>query len=140
MNGNIRQFADAVGKHLSDISTSLNHLHALTSEQTEPSEQAIRTSLNEVGEITTDKSCTKLALLLAELNQLVEAEKPTRNQVADWKIRRLTSRLHLRADVCEQLATTSIALAALAIVMAESASVQALVARKDAISAQVQQR
>ncbi len=61
------------------------------------------------------------------------------DKVAQWKAKRETSRLHARADKYERCAGAAMAVAATAMNEAERAVLRALLARKEAISIQIQQ-
>jgi hypothetical protein len=137
MNGNIQQFREYVGVNLENIGASLSRLNALLHEQAKQNERELLKILGEWPELSKHNR-TAIAGEIARLEQLIQEERRMRGQVADWKTKRRTSKLHAHADICEQCAVTYVKIASLVINEAERATVDAFLARARAIAAQVQ--
>jgi hypothetical protein len=135
MNGNIEQFREYVRANLENIGTSLGRLNALLHEQ--ENEGELLKILGEWPELS-EHNRTAIAGEMARLEQLIQEERHMRGQVADWKTKQRTGKIHAHADTCEQCAVTYVKIASLVIDEAKRATVHAFLARARAIAAQVQ--
>jgi hypothetical protein len=136
MNGNIQQFREYVRVNLENIEAGLGRLNALLHEQTKKNERELVIILGEWPELS-EHNRTAIAGEIERLEHLIQEERRMRGQVADWKTKQRTSKLHAHADICEQCAVTYVKIASLVIDEAERAAVHAFLARARAIAAQI---
>jgi predicted metal-dependent hydrolase len=121
---------------LSMIEQTFDRLNTLIANTTEHDLQEDVTEIEKF----IDQSRRQARAAQKELNRLMDEEGfETSEKIADWRARRLTSKLHARADRSERCAVTAIEIAVLAMDEAERAVLRALLTRKEAISIQVQQ-
>lgn len=124
---------------LSMIEQTFDRLNTLVANTTTRTEHDLQEDVTEIEKFI-DQSRRQARAAQKELNRLVDEERfETSEKVADWKTRRLTSKLHARADRSERCAVTAIEIAVLAMDEAERAVLRALLTRKETISIQVQQ-
>lgn len=136
MNGNLAQFGKDLQLHLFRLQKSLDNINRLFAADVMVSEATFANRLDELSAMTLDhseQSETLRKALQSGAEQDVAAETILR-----WIGKRQSARLHARADTIERLAAVTVELAALSMLEAERMTMTALLARRDAMSAQVQ--
>jgi hypothetical protein len=138
MDGNLAQFGRDLQLHLFRLEVSLNNINGLFASGVAASEGEFRNRLNELSTMTRDCS-ERTGVLRSTLESRLEQDAAiTSETVSRWIGRRQSAQLHARADAIEQLATVAVELAALSVLEAERLTMAALLARREAISVQVQ--
>jgi hypothetical protein len=138
MSGHIDQFREDLRSNILGVAASFSRFNALVQETTGSTEQELREQLarmDALAQITRGKA----AAAYAEFDRWMENEKlQAEEKIAEWKKTRQTGQLHARADRFERCAVTAVEIAMLAIDEAERTVIRAILARKEAISVQVQ--
>lgn len=135
---NLTQFGDDLRLHLNRLQACLNHLNSLFAKGTMPDQTKFKQRLDELNAMTMEFSGRATELnqtLQTELEQQASLSPET---IARWVSRRQTAQLHAHADTIEQLAAHAAELAALSTLQAERITMLAILARQEAISAQIQ--
>ena len=138
MNGNLAKFGEELSLNLCRLRVSLNNFSGLFADTPATNEAEFSSRLNELQAAT--KSCTDRASELREaLRCGIERDASiSRATVSGWMGRRQTAQLHSRADLLERLAAVAVELATLSALEAERITMAAVLARKQAVTAQVQ--
>lgn len=138
MNGNMGELRDELRQHFSGIAATFDRANTLVFDDEHPAEQDLREQLRKIDE-TAEQVRAQAVATYASFERLINDERAeTAAQIAAWKQARQTSQLHARADRCERCAVVATEIALLAMDQAERAIIQALLARAEAISAQIQ--
>jgi hypothetical protein len=138
MNGNTDQFQKDLRANLSIVVTACDHFITIVNEMMSGTEQELREQLMEIDK-TVEQNRARIAAARAELDRWIEAEKlETSKKITSWKAKRQTDKLHARADRYERCANTSVEIAAATVDEAGQWVFRALLARKEAISIQIQ--
>jgi hypothetical protein len=111
MNDHIDQFHEDIRAALSTIDVSLIRVKALFANKTMRTEQDLREQLGEV-EKSLEQSRQRAAAAHLDLERWLDEES---DRVAEWRVKRDTSKLHARADKCEQCAAAAIEVAIAAV-------------------------
>jgi hypothetical protein len=138
MNGNLAQFGADLRLDLSRLQASLNNIDGLFAHGVIADDAEFASRLQELH--ATMKGSSERAAELDDALQDGLARDAARapETVARWVGTRQTAQLHARADLIEQLAITAVELAALYTLQAERITMTAIVARRQAVSVQVQ--
>jgi hypothetical protein len=138
MSGNIDQFRADLRANLLATAASFDRFNAILFQTATSTEQDLRERLAILDE-TAELTRFRAIAANADFNRwMEEARSETFEKVAGWKSKRQTGRLHARADRLERCASTAVEIALLAMQEAERTAVGAILARKEAISIQVQ--
>lgn len=135
---NLTQFGDDLRLHLNRLQACLDHLNSLFAKGPVPDDAEFRRRLSELNAMAGEFSGRA-----TELNQTLHQELERHaslspETIARWVSRRQTAQLHAHADTIEQLAAHAAELAALSTLQAERITMLAILARQEAISAQIQ--
>ncbi len=137
MSQQIDQLCEELLTKLRLLDDGLNDLKARINDKTQCGEQLVRNHLD-VLQKRIENSQAKLAAARSEVTDwLDESHAGVRDKIAGWKVRRETDKLHHHADRAEHYAGAAFEIAGAAIDAAERAALEAWLARKDAISAQI---
>lgn len=136
MNGNLAQFGKDLQLHLFRLQASLDNINRLFAAGVMASEATFTNRLDELSAMAHDHS-ERAGMLRQALQSGVEQNVATET-VLHWIGRRQSARLHARADAIERLAAVTVELAALSMLEAERMTMTALLARRDAMIAQMQ--
>jgi len=124
--------------HLSMIANSVDRLATLVDKSTSKSEGELQEDAVEFEKLV-EQSRDRARAARLDLRRLIEEERrEASDDLISWKMTGQTYKLHARADRNECCATTAIELAVLAMDEVERAILRALLARKEAVSAQMQ--
>lgn len=138
MSGNLTQFGEDLRPHLLQLQASLNSINGLFAGYAPTDEARCAKQLDELRALA-NESCERVGKLRDTLEAgLARDEVLARETLPGWVQGRQTARLHARADSIEQLAAAAIELAKLSAVQAESIAMTAILARRQAVSVQVQ--
>lgn len=138
MNGNLAQFGKDLQLHLFRLQVSLNNINGLFAGGAGASEAEFASRLNELSTTIRDCSERTSALRRTLKSGLEQDDAIASETVSRWIGRRQSAQLHVRADAIEQLATVAVELAAFSALEAEHITMAALLARREAISVQIQ--
>lgn len=139
MNGNLAQFGRDLQLHLFRLQASLHNIAGLLADGSVAREAAFTSRLNELSMMRKDCS-ERTSMLRRTLESGLEQDAAIASKtVPRWVGRRQSAQLHARADAIEQLAAIAVELAALSALEAERITMAALLARREAISVQIQQ-
>ena len=138
MNGNLAQFGEDLRLHLFRLQVSLNNISELFSGGRITNEAEFASRLGELRTMADASSAraTELRRMLQDRLERDAALAP--ESVSRWIGRRQTAQLHARADLIEQLATIAVELATLSTLESERITMMAILARREAVSVQVQ--
>jgi hypothetical protein len=139
MINHVDQFCEDLHATLSIIDASRARIKTLLADKSKITELDVLECLRTV-ENSIQQGRAKAAAARAALERWTDEERAeASDRVAEWKTKRQTGKLHARADRYEEHAAAAIDVAAAAMDDAERTVLQALLARKEAISIQVQQ-
>ncbi len=138
MSGNLTQFGEDLRPHLLRLQASLNSINGLFACFT-PSDAAQCTrQLNNLREIV-NESCERAEKLRETIETgLAHDAALAEEKLPEWVAGRQTARLHARADTIELLAAAAVELAQLSAIQAESITMAAILARRQAVAVQIQ--
>ncbi|HUK07247.1 MAG TPA: hypothetical protein VLX09_05205 [Stellaceae bacterium] len=132
MGQRIDQFCENLRLKLTNIDSGLTSLKAKIDGKTQQAEQEARGHLEKVRR-QIQQNHAKVSAAQAEMKEWAESRKAaTAEKIAEWKVKRETSRLQNRADKAERYAAASIEVALAAVDDAEEAALEAWLARQDA--------
>jgi hypothetical protein len=138
MNGNLAQFGEDLRKHLLRLQVSLENLSDLFSGGRIASGARLAGRMAELKKAARE-SADRGTKLRESLEACLERDAGiSQEMIAAWVDRRQTARLHARADLLEQSAAIAAELAGLAASEAERIALAAVLARREAISVQIQ--
>lgn len=138
MNGNLAQFGEDLRLHLLRLQASLNNINRLFSESKAAHHVEFSGRLDEL-RVTAKDSAERTKTLREVLASGLDREMALSPEtVARWVSKRQTSQLHARADLIEQLAATAVELATLSTLEAERIAMTAILARRQAVTVQIQ--
>jgi hypothetical protein len=138
MNGNIDQFREDLRSNISVIVTCFDRFNALVYGESISTEKQLTERLAKLDEVV-EQSRANGQIAYAEFYRWLEEQKlESSEKIAEWKRNRQTGQLHARADRFERCAATALEIAVLAMDEAERTVLRAILARKEAISIQVQ--
>lgn len=138
MNRNLGGIRDELRLHLSNIAAAFERTNTVIFDTDHPKEQELRGQLRRLDEHI-EQARTRSLAAHAEFEKYMKDERAeVADQITEWKRGRDTGQLHSRADRCERCALVATEIALLAMDEAERAIIQALLAREEAISVQVQ--
>ncbi|WP_426419655.1 hypothetical protein [Bradyrhizobium genosp. A] len=138
MNGNLAQFGADLRLDLSRLQASLNNIDGLFAHGVIADDAEFASRLQELQATVTGDSERAAELDDALQDGLARDAARAPETVARWVGTRQTAQLHARADLIEQLAITAVELAALYTLQAERITMTAIVARRQAVTVQVQ--
>jgi hypothetical protein len=139
MANHVHSFSEDLHATLSIIDAGRARVQALIADKAGRTGQEMTDRLAEVERSIRHGRVTAAAALAALGKWTVAEESEASGLIAEWKTKRQTGKLHARADRYEEHAAAAIVVAAAAMDEAERAVLRALLARKEAISIQVQQ-
>lgn len=138
MDGNLAQFGEDLRLHLFRLQVSLNNIQELFSGGRIANEAEFVSRLDEL-QRSADATSARATELRRTLKDRLDREAALAPEsVSRWIGRRNTAQLHARADLIEQLATIAVELAMLSTIESERITMMAILARREAISVQVQ--
>ena len=136
MGQRIDQFCEDLRIKLTDIDNSMTGLKAKIDARAQNAEQDVRKRLDEVHRhVAGDQA--KVAAANAKMAKWVEQKKAITNaKIAEWKTKHEIAKLQNRAEAAEAYAAAARDVAKAALDEAEQASLEAWLARQDAVVAQ----
>ncbi len=136
MGQRIDQFCEDLRIKLTSIDDSMTSLKAKIDAKAKNAEQDVRKHLDDVHKhIASDQG--KVAAANAKMAKWVEQKKETTNaKIAEWKTKHEIAKLQDRAEFAEDYAAAARDVAKAALDVAEQASLEAWLARHDAVAAQ----
>jgi hypothetical protein len=139
MDGNLAQFGEDLRLHLLRLQVSLENLNDLFSNGRIASRARLAARMAELQKAA-EESADRDELLRESLEASLERDAGVSQEtIARWVSKRLTARLHERADLLEQSAVVAVELAGLAAAEAERITMTAVIARREAMAVQIQQ-
>lgn len=138
MSGNLTQFGEDLRHHLSRLQTSLSNINGLFAGNTATNDAELVGQVQEL-RATIDEFFDRAVALRETLQAGFERDGAlTAETMSRWIATRQAARLHARADLIEQMATTAMELAALDALQAERFAMTAIVTRRQAVAVQIQ--
>jgi hypothetical protein len=138
MNGNLAQFGKALRLHLLQLRRCLLNIEGLFVEIPAVKDADLAERLQELNAATQQNS-ERTALLRETIQRTLDQEAALAPAtISKWVGGRRTAKLHARADLIEQLATDAVEFAFLSALQAERITVEAIRARREAVSVQVE--
>jgi hypothetical protein len=136
MGERIDQFCENLRIKLTSIDKNMQALKAKIDSKAQTAEQDARTNLDAVKK-RIEQDRVKVTAAQSDLKKWVEERKAATNaKIAEWKTKGEMAMLQSRANNAERYATAAAVVALAAVDEAEQASLEAWLARKDAVSAQ----
>ncbi|HEV2159461.1 hypothetical protein [Bradyrhizobium sp.] len=137
MNGNLRELREELRQHFSCIAATFDRANTLIFEVEELDGQTLREQLRKVDE-EAEQGRARALTAQASFDRWMNQERlVTIEQIAGWKQQRQTGHLHARADRWSRCAIAAVEIAVLAMDQAERTILYALLAREEAMAAQI---
>ncbi|WP_426410297.1 hypothetical protein [Bradyrhizobium ganzhouense] len=138
MNGNLAQLGEDLQLHLSRLQTSLGNINGLFTKRAFAHDAEFASQTLEL-QAAIKESSERAAVLREALRSGLERDATLAPEtLSRWISRRQTAQLHARADLIEQMATVAVELAALSTVEAERLTATAIMARRQAVTLQIE--
>lgn len=138
MNGNLAHLGEDLCPHLFRLQATLNNINGLFGRGPIVKEAEIASRLEDL-QVAMQQSSERAARLRETLQAGLDRDAALAPETLSRLIdRRLTAPLHARADLIEHLAIVAVELATLSAVEAERVTMEAILARRQAVAVQVQ--